>query len=101
MTGVGAMFMTEEGIRNALSDMKMPKNVIAAAVAQADRTKREISGMVAKEVRQFLDRIEVDEIIQKTLAGQTVEIKATIKFVDAKDKKKAVKRTAKTKGSDA
>lgn len=95
LTGVGAVFMTEEGIRNSLSEMKMPKNVIAAAVAQAEKTKREISSMIAKEVREFLDRIEVEEIIKKALAGQTIEINATIKFTGDAGEKKAVKKTAK------
>jgi hypothetical protein len=64
LTGVGAVFMTEEGIRHALSEMKLPKNVIASAVAQADKTKQEVSAMIAKEVRHFLDRIRLEDIIQ-------------------------------------
>jgi|HubBroStandDraft_6_1064221.scaffolds.fasta_scaffold316469_2 hypothetical protein len=99
MTGVGAIFMTEESVRNALSDMRMPKHVIAVAVAQVEKTKKEISSLVAKEVRQFLDGIEVAEIMQKALAGQTIEITATIKFTDGKNvaKKKAVIRPPKLK----
>lgn len=92
LTGVGAVFMTEEGIRNAMADMKMPKNVIAAAVAQADKTKQEISSLVAKEVRHFLERIKLEDILQKALAGQTVEIKATITF--GEPKKKAASKAA-------
>jgi hypothetical protein len=87
LTGVGAVFMTEEGIRNALSEMKLPKNVIAAAVSQADKTKREISGMIASEVRHFLDGIRVDEIIRKALVGQTIEINATIRIKPDKKKR--------------
>jgi len=96
LTGASAVFMTEEGIRNALMEMKMPKNVIAAAVAQADKTKREVSIMIAKEVRHFLDRIKVEDIIQKALAGQKIEIKATIRFMGDHnhDKKKRSKRPA-------
>lgn len=89
LTGVGAVFMTEESIRNTLSDMKIPKNVIASAVAQADKTKKDIIAIIAKEVRQFLDRIEVEDIIQKALAGQTIEINASIKFVADENKKAA------------
>lgn len=92
LTGVGAVFMTEEGIRNAMTDMKLPKNVIASAVAQADKTKQEISAMIANEVRHFLERIKVEDIIQKAMLGQTLEIKATIKF--GKPKKKAAIKTA-------
>jgi hypothetical protein len=92
MTG-GAVFMTEEGIRNALSDIKMPKTVIAAAVSQAEKTKQEISGLIAKEVRSFLDRIKVEDIIQKALAGQSIEIHASIKFSkDTPDAKKRGKK---------
>jgi hypothetical protein len=101
LTGMGAVFMTEEGIRNALSDLKMPKNVIASAVAQADKTKREISGMIAKELRHFLDRVKVEDIIQKALANQTIEISATIKFAGRnKDKKKAASKDASHKKED-
>ena len=91
LTGVGAVFMTEEGIRNALSEMKLPKSVIQAAVAQADKTKREISDLVASEVRHFLERMRVDEIIKKALAGQTIEISATIKIKP--DKKSGLKQS--------
>lgn len=98
LTGVGALFLTEEGIKNTLSDLKMPKNVISAAIAQADRAKDEISSMIAKEVRGFLDRIAVEDIIKKALAGRTIEITATIKFADdEKASKKAVKMTAQIK----
>lgn len=102
LTGVGAVFMTEEGIKNALSDLKMPKNAVLAAVAQADKAKQEVASLIAKEVRGFLDRIAVEDIIQKALAGQSVEITATIRFVDDKKvQKKAVKMTAKIKKDEA
>jgi hypothetical protein len=101
LTGVGAVFMTEEGIKNALSDLKMPKNAVLAAVAQADKAKQEVASLIAKEVRGFLDRIAVEDIIQKALAGQSVEITATIRFVDDKKvQKKAVKMTAKIKNDE-
>lgn len=102
MTGVGAVFMTEEGIRNALSDMKLPKSVVSAAVSQADKTKKEISSLIAKEVRGFLDRIAVEDIIKKFLAGQSIEIHATIKFPDKKHdgKKRATKMAAEVNEDD-
>ncbi len=101
LTGMGAVFMTEESIKKAFSDLKMPKNMAAAVVNQADRTKKEVTALIAKEVRGFLDRIAVEDIIKKALAGQALEIKATIKFVDHKEQKKAVKMTAKIKKDEA
>ena len=91
LTGVGAVFMTEEGVRNALSEMKLPKSVIAAAISQADRTKREISSMIAGEVRQFLERVRVDDIIKKALADQTIKINATIRIKPNKKKRPKTK----------
>lgn len=93
LTGVGAALMTEEGIRNALGDLKMPKNVITAAVLQADKTKKEIITLIAREVRQFLDRVEVADIVKKAMAGQTIEIKATITFPEHKEKKKSTRKS--------
>lgn len=71
------------------------KKTLFAAIEQADRTKKDISTLVAKEVRLFLDSIEVDELLKKVIAGQSIEISATIKFVE---NKKAVLKTASKKG---
>ena len=60
------------------------KKTLFAAIEQADRTKKDISTLVAKEVRLFLDSIEVDELLKKVIAGQSIEISATIKFVEQK-----------------
>ena len=38
LTGVGALFMTEEGIRNLVGEMKLPKDALAFLVAQAARS---------------------------------------------------------------
>lgn len=88
LTGVGAVFMTEESIRHSLNEIHMPKSVIKGVLSQAEKTKKEITNLMAKEVRGFLDRIEIEEIIRKALVGQTVEIKASIKFSGEKSKKK-------------
>ena len=40
VTGVGAVFMTEEGIRSAVSDMRLPKDVARGLVQQAEVTKK-------------------------------------------------------------
>lgn len=60
------------------------KKTLFAAIEQADRTKKDISTLVAKEVRLFLDSIKVDELLKKVVAGQAIEITATIKFVEQK-----------------
>jgi hypothetical protein len=92
LTSAGAMFLTEESIRNALMDLKMPKAVINMALSQAEKTKQDISAVLAKEIRLFLEKIKIDDLIEKALRNQTIEIKASIKF---KGKKAAKKTTEK------
>ena len=69
------------------------KKTLFAAIEQADRTKKDISTLVAKEVRLFLDSIEVAELLKKAISGQSIEISATIRFVE--NKKAASKAASK------
>ena len=90
LTKMGAILLTEEG----LLDLKLPKTVIKAAVSQADKTKKDLSALVAKEVRMFLDGIELGELIRKVFRGQAIEISATIRFLEAKKEPKEKKKAS-------
>src|ERR1700704_2851267 len=54
ISGVGALFMTEEGIRNLVGELKLPKELIGSVLAQADRTKQEVLRVMTEELRSFL-----------------------------------------------
>ncbi|MCP4502414.1 MAG: hypothetical protein GY822_20870 [Deltaproteobacteria bacterium] len=114
MTGIGAVFTTEEGVRSALGDIKLPKDAMGYLVSQADRTKRELIHTLARELRTFLDGLEVEDLVQKSLAGTTFEINTTIRVIAkeeggvglelkkkdmgiVKDEDKPAKKTAKRK----
>ena len=78
LTGVGALFMTEEGIRNLVGDMKMPKDAIAFLMAQADKTRTEVARVVTQEVRRFLESETLRREIWKMISGVTLEVNASI-----------------------
>ena len=80
LTGVGALFMTEEGIRNLVGDMKMPKDALAFLLAQADKTRSEVARVVTQEVRRFLESETLRREIWKLLNGVTLEVNATIQL---------------------
>ena len=80
-TGIGSVFMTEESIRKTLSEMKMPKEAVSYVVAQADKTKNDLVGALARELRSFLDNLELQELISKGFDGKTFEIHTTIRVV--------------------
>jgi hypothetical protein len=80
LTGVGALFMTEEGIRNLVSDLKLPKDALAYLLSQADRTRGEVTRVVTQEVRRFLESETLRREIWKVLTGVTLEVNATLQL---------------------
>ena len=79
MSGVGTVLLGQEGVRTALGDLKLPKEAMEYVVSQAERTKREVIHSLARELRQFLDGLELQELIGRSLEGTTFEINTTIR----------------------
>ena len=84
VAGLGAVFMTEEGIRNLASQLKLPKEAIGMVLGQAEKTKEEIGRVISEEVRRFLQSEKLRNEFLKTMAGMTIEIKAEVKLVPDK-----------------
>ncbi|HYR19790.1 MAG TPA: hypothetical protein VEQ15_09880 [Myxococcales bacterium] len=80
LTGVGALFMTEEGIRNLVGEMKLPKDALGFLVAQADKTRSEVTRIVTQEVRRFLESETLSREIWKLLTSVTLEVNATVQL---------------------
>ncbi|HET9751698.1 MAG TPA: hypothetical protein VFP52_02005 [Myxococcales bacterium] len=80
LTGVGALFMTEEGIRNLVGDMKLPKDALGFLLSQAEKTRTEVARVVTQEVRRFLESETLRREIWKVLTGVTLEVNASIQL---------------------
>jgi hypothetical protein len=80
LTGLGAIFMTEESIRNAISEMKLPKEAMGYVLDQAKKQKDDLVSVVADEVARFFSKIKVHEEIQKALSSLQVHIDARLSF---------------------
>src|SRR5579859_4472798 len=80
LTGVGALFMTEEGIRNMVGEMRLPKDALGFLLAQADKTRTEVARVVTQEMRRFLESETLRKEIWKLLTGVTLEVNATIQL---------------------
>ena len=74
MTGVGAVMTNDEGVR----DYRVTNNAMRLLGSTAEKTKREVTEVVTKEVRNFLDHLELHEIITRVMTGMTFEINTTI-----------------------
>ncbi len=81
VAGLGALFMTEEGIRTLAGQLKLPKEVLGFILSQADKTKDEIGRIVSEEVRRFLQSEKLRQEFLKLLTGMTVEINAQVRLL--------------------
>lgn len=102
-TGMGALFMTEEGIRNAAGQVKLPKDVLAFLLTQADKTRGEVVRVVTHEMRRFLESETLRREVWKILTGVTLEVNATVRLKPSGEPgmKFSVKRKADEKGKSA
>ncbi|MCO4754046.1 MAG: hypothetical protein KC478_06170 [Bacteriovoracaceae bacterium] len=93
-TGISAAFMTEESIRGLVQDLPLPKEIIQGLLQNAKATKTEFILSVKKELKTYLDKVDLTKEIDRVLEDYDLEIKANIKF---KKKPGAKKRSVQVK----
>lgn len=95
--GMGAVFTTEEGIRRMTKDLSLPKEVAGYLANTAGNTKDEIVRIIAREVREFLQTVNLSEEIAKMLTTLSFEVKTEIRFIPNEEKYGAVKPDVKAR----
>jgi hypothetical protein len=102
--GVGAVFSTEEGIRRVTKDLSLPKDVAGYLASTAGNTKDEVIRIIAREVREFLQTVNISDEIAKMLTMLSFEIKTEIRFIPNEEQygslKPDVKAEVRLKHSD-
>lgn len=86
VAGLGAVFMTEEGIRSLAGQLKLPKEALGAIIGSAEKTKEEIGRVISEELRRFLQSDKLRDEFLKMIAGMTIEVRAEVKLVPDKVK---------------
>jgi hypothetical protein len=81
VAGMGAVFTSEEGIRKLASEVSLPKDVTRYLVSQAQTTRNELSRIVAREIRSFLESINLGAEVTKILTSLTFEIKMQVRLL--------------------
>lgn len=79
--GMGAVFTTEEGIRRMTKELSLPKDVASYLAQTAGSTKDELVRIVAREVREFLQTVNLADEVAKILTTLSFEIKTEIRFI--------------------
>jgi hypothetical protein len=85
VAGLGAIFMTEEGIRNLAGQLKLPKEMLGFVLSQAEKTKDEVGRVLAEELRRFL---QSEKEFVKLMSGMTLDVRAQIRLVPSDEDKK-------------
>lgn len=89
VAGLGAIFMTEEGIRNLAGQLKLPKEMLGFVLSQAEKTKDEVGRVLAEEVRRFLQSEKLREEFVKLMSGMTLDVRAQIRLVPSDEDKES------------
>lgn len=79
--GVEKLAEGPENLRQLLSEMKLPKEAVVLLLAQLDETKRDVAKVLARELREFLERASLADELTKLLSGLTLEVKTQVRFV--------------------
>jgi hypothetical protein len=95
--GMGAVFSTEDQIRRLTKEMTLPKEVAGYLVNTASATKDEFLRILAREVREFLQTVNLSEEIAKMLTTLSFEIKTEIRFIPNDEKYAGVEPNVRSK----
>jgi hypothetical protein len=87
--GLGALFMTEDGIRALAGQLKLPKEALGFVLSQAERTKDEVGRVLSEELRRFLRSEKLREEFLQLLSGMRVEVTAHVRLVPEPRRKAA------------
>lgn len=90
LTGVGALFLTEEGARKLARDWKLPKDVLGFVTSQATGMKDEVMRVVSDEVRKFFQSEAMRQEFLRVLTSMSIEVNAEIRLKDLHGKVKPI-----------
>ena len=79
VAGLKSVIGTEEGVRS-LASAAIPRDALNYLLQQIDNSKNEILRIVSREIRVFLEQVNIGSEIQKILTSLTFEIKTEIRF---------------------
>jgi hypothetical protein len=83
LTGLGAVFLTEEGARKVAREWKLPKEIVGYVTQQATGAKDEILRVVSDEVRKFFESPALRREFLRALSSMSIEVHAEVRLKPA------------------
>ncbi|HUP57783.1 MAG TPA: hypothetical protein VM598_10050 [Bdellovibrionota bacterium] len=79
--GVGAAFMTEEGVRALVSEIKLPKELIGGILEGASKTKNEFFQNLSREIiARITESLDPPALAQEILERNEIELTVKVNF---------------------
>lgn len=79
-TGMSAAFMTEDAVKNIISELPLPKDVVSGLLENAKNTKTEFVDSVKKELKTYLNKVDISKEIDRVLEKYDIEVTAKLNF---------------------
>jgi hypothetical protein len=79
-TGLSAVLMSEDGVRQYLRDINLPKDAIGTLLKGVAKSKEELVGRVGNEFSKLIEKIDVVEEVTKFLREHKVKVSAEFEF---------------------
>lgn len=82
VSGLSTASMTEEGIRNALSDLPLPKDAVHYLLSQTEKGRHDLYRTVSDEVKTFLRGLNLTGELRQALVGLRLEVSGSIRILE-------------------
>ncbi len=83
--GIGAAFLTEESIRSALGEFKLPKEILTTLIQNASKTRDVISNQVANEIIKIVNKIDFVKEASRFVEEHKFKISAEVEVTKKKN----------------
>ncbi len=70
-----------ESLRSRLSDRKLPREAVSFILGQVDTTKREFLRILSREIRLFLENMDLGGELAKILTSLSFEVRMEVRFI--------------------
>jgi hypothetical protein len=88
--GVGAYFLTEESLRGLVSELKLPKELLAGILDSANRAKNDFLQNLSQDVLSRLsERVDLKALVQELLETNEIDLQMRIRLKPRKAGRKA------------
>lgn len=78
--GVGTIFLTEESLRNLISEFKLPKELLGNVLESASKTKNDFFARLSQDIlAQFKDKVKVEDLMQDFFAKNEIDFSVKVR----------------------